>query len=72
MEFKCFECLEIFSDGKSAIKHLKVIHFIKDNTNPIYCLKNNGCKNHFSTFRNLKKHMNSCYPNEVLILKYSL
>lgn len=66
MEFKCFDCPELFSDEKSAIKHLKIIHFIKDNKKSIYCLKNNGCKEFFSTFRHLKVHMKSCKPIEVL------
>lgn len=65
MEFKCFKCFELFSEEKIAIKHLKIIHFIKENKYPIWCLKNNGCKNQFLTFRQLKNHMKSC--TEVLI-----
>lgn len=65
MDFKCFECPELFSDEKKAIKHLKTIHFAKDNTKSIYCLKNNECKYSTFTFRQLKIHMKSCAENEV-------
>lgn len=58
MEYQCFVCLNLFSDEKDAIKHLKNIHFIKENINPIYCLKK--CKYYCLTFRQLKIHMKSC------------
>lgn len=60
MEFKCFECCEEFPEEKVVVKHMKIIHFIKDNKTSIFCLKNNGCREQFSTFRNLKSHMKSC------------
>lgn len=65
MNFKCFVCSELFSSDKMAIKHLKIIHFIKDNKEPIYCLKNNGCQYHSFTLRQVKVHMKSCIENEV-------
>lgn len=61
MEFQCFVCLNIFADETEAIKHLKKIHFIKENINPIHCLKK--CKYFCLTFRQLRIHMKSCQSN---------
>lgn len=61
MEYQCFVCLNIFSNEKDAIKHLKKIHFIKENIDPIYCLKK--CKYFCLTFRQLRIHMKSCQSN---------
>lgn len=47
-----------------AIKHLKIFHFVKENKDPIYCLKNNECKHFSLTFRHLKVHMKSCVDNK--------
>lgn len=60
MNFKCFECSELFSEEVEAISHLKKEHFVKDNKDPIYCLKNNDCKKYYQTFSNLRRHMKSC------------
>lgn len=58
--YRCFKCSEFFSAEKEAIKHLKKVCFIKENKDPIYCLKNNGCQHYSLTFRHLKVHMKSC------------
>lgn len=60
MKFKCFECSELFSEQKEINTHLKKKHFVKENKDPIYCVKNNDCKRYFHTFRALNAHSKTC------------
>lgn len=62
MEYQCFVCFNFFPSEKEAIAHLKKSHFIKENINPIYCLKK--CKYYCFTFRQLKIHMKSCQHDD--------
>lgn len=55
MDFYCFLCGATFILSKEAIKHLKKIHFIKDNTEPITCIVRN-CRKTFNTFSGLSNH----------------
>lgn len=56
MNFTCFVCSEKFNLSTEAIKHLKQIHFIKDNTDTISCIVAN-CGKTFNTFNGLRKHV---------------
>lgn len=56
MNFHCFRCEEIFSSSKEAISHLKKIHFMIDNTDPIQCVVKN-CTKTYSTFKALALHL---------------
>lgn len=60
MEYKCFICSKLFEIQKEIVKHLKKDHFVKENKDPIYCIKNNNCKKYFHNFRNLKFHSENC------------
>lgn len=60
MNFKCFVCENLFSEQKIIVKHLKKDHFVKENKDPIYCLKNNNCKRYFLNFRALNDHLKTC------------
>lgn len=60
MDFKCFVCKDLFPTQKVIITHLKKDHFVKENEDPIYCLKNNKCKQYFLNFRHLKDHLKIC------------
>lgn len=56
--FECFLCKCKFTNEKSAISHLKLFHFIRDNITEIKCLRN--CNAVFYTFDQLKKHLKKC------------
>lgn len=60
MDFKCFVCEELFEYQKEIVTHLKTAHFVKENKDPIYCVKNNNCKRYFLNFRGLNAHLKNC------------
>lgn len=63
MNFVCFLCGKEFDNIKFIILHLKVNHFIKDETIPIKCLvAGNICTDEFYSFTKLKIHMKNCQP----------
>lgn len=46
------------------ISHLKLNHFIKNDTIPMKCLvKGNICREEFFCFNKLKAHVKNCRPN---------
>lgn len=57
MNFHCFICKETFNLSKDSIKHLKRIHFLRDNTTPIGCIIIENCEKTFNTFRGLTNHV---------------
>lgn len=59
MEFECYLCNKVFSDTSDIIKHLKKIHFIKENINEIRCLFPK-CEKNFDTFNALRQHIKKC------------
>lgn len=64
MYFKCFQCGKEFENAKYCILHLKLTHFIKNNTVPMQCLVvGNVCSEKFYCFNKLKSHMKECRPN---------
>lgn len=56
MEFNCFRCNEIFNSSKDVIVHLKRVHFMLDNTEPIKCVVKN-CEKSYNTFKGLSHHL---------------
>lgn len=64
MEFECFKCGKEFNQIKYIFLHLKLNHFIKNDTTPTKCLvKGNNCKEEFYCFDKLKSHMKNCRSN---------
>lgn len=64
-KYKCFKCGAEFNEEKYIISHLKVIHFIKDNSEPIKCsVGGNYCPMVFYKFSQLKQHMKKCITQE--------
>lgn len=66
--FKCFICYGTFCSSKDAIKHLKKVHSVVENQNPIKCLVNHSdvCSYVYFTFPGLRKHMKQCEQNLIL------
>lgn len=63
--YECFLCRCKFDNEKSAISHLKLNHFIRDNTVEIKCLLN--CDEVFYKFDQLKKHLKKCASRRVKV-----
>lgn len=59
MELKCYLCDKIFPDISDIIKHLKKIHFVRENINEICCLTPK-CDKNFDTFNALRQHTKKC------------
>lgn len=60
--FKCYLCSKEYKTEKLIISHLKLDHFIKNNTVEMKCLINgNSCENGFYKFDQLKNHMKKCF-----------
>lgn len=58
-EFECFKCLKQFNSEKLMIQHLKLDHFIRDESTQLRCVvKANKCENVITTFGGLSKHIN--------------
>lgn len=73
MKLKCFKCDNTFSNLDVIIKHLKYVHFLKDNACALKCLvhkKVGVCEQTFKTFAALKKHVVSCAKTKVWINIY--
>lgn len=62
--YACFLCESKFNNEKFAISHLKLNHFIRDNTIEIKCLLN--CNEVFLKFDKLRKHLKKCANSQVL------
>lgn len=63
MSFECFICGKEFADLKYIISHLKLNHFIKNDTVPMKCLvAGNICTEEFYRFNELKAHLKNCKP----------
>lgn len=56
MDFYCFRCNKEFASSREAIVHLKKIHFLIDNTDPIKCVVKN-CTKTYNTFKGLAAHV---------------
>lgn len=72
MDFKCFICEKLFANQKDCVNHLKKGHFVKENKDPIYCLKNNPCKRYFLNYRALNIHSKQCTFDVEPQVKYKL
>lgn len=61
MDFECFECGKEFDHVKFVISHLKLNHFIKNDTVAMKCLvARNSCMEEFYCFKKLKAHVKNC------------
>lgn len=63
MCFECYVCGKLFEHIKFIISHLKLNHFIKNDTTSMKCLvQGNLCTKEFYCFKKLKNHVNNCQP----------
>lgn len=62
MDFKCYLCQKQFGEIKLICQHLRIIHFLQDNSTNIRCAVNSQeeCSKSFHTFNALQKHMKMC------------
>lgn len=59
MKFSCFVCNKSFEIKDEAVSHLKLVHRLKDNAQPIKCVVKECAKSYLS-FKALKQHVNQC------------
>lgn len=59
MKFSCFVCNKSFEIKDEAVSHLKSVHRLKDNAQPIKCVVK-GCAKSYLSFKALKQHVNQC------------
>lgn len=58
---KCFLCSKEFNNEKIIISHLKLDHFLRENTSKIKCVvKGRFCTDVFYTYSSLKSHLKKC------------
>lgn len=71
MDFECYECFQKFIDLNIAIKHLKDIHSIKDNTSKIKCLVqldgHDACQRDYFSFKSMKSHAALCVKKRPMV-----
>lgn len=61
MSFECFKCGKEFNDIKYIFSHLKLNHYIKNDTEPMKCfVAGNICTEEFYCFNKLKSHVKNC------------
>lgn len=63
MFLSCFMCPKKFNDVKKLIDHLKLHHYLRDNTCTLNCMvnyKDYKCGKAFHTFNKLQKHLKEC------------
>lgn len=65
MDFKCFLCNNEFGNAKIILKHLKIVHLLKDKSCNLKCVANNSCTKVFHTFDGLRKHSEICHKNKI-------
>lgn len=56
MNFYCFHCGDTFDSSNEAIKHLKRVHFLIDNSDSIKCVVRH-CEKTYNTFKGLSNHL---------------
>lgn len=72
-DFTCFLCEKKIKNVKDIVKHLQILHNIKDKTVELKCCANSKCTQSFKTFRCFKEHISRCQmtsseSNEVYIV----
>lgn len=61
MSFECFKCGVFFDNIRHIIQHLKLNHFIRNDTVSMKCLvAGNTCTQEFYCFNKLKTHVKNC------------
>lgn len=62
MNFACNYCAnKYFKTNGEAIKHLKIVHKVKEKVDQIKCtVKNSECNKYFQTFSGLARHITKC------------
>lgn len=65
MNLNCYICNEKFTDITHGFKHLKVVHFVKENADEkLFCLATNCTKTYY-TFDSLRAHIKKCVNNKL-------
>lgn len=59
-KFSCFVCEKRFSNESEIIKHLKIIHNVKDRTMNLKCAVSSECTKTYTTFKCFKEHISKC------------
>lgn len=61
----CYLCDQTFSNSPEAVKHLKIIHLIKEHVDEIFCIVESKkdrvkCSKTFQTFNGMSAHAKKC------------
>lgn len=72
MNLRCFICFQKYSDIPNIFKHLKTIHFLRDNFHDFQCLVEpetgyHQCVKSFKTYDSLRAHVKKCKPKLKII-----
>ncbi|XP_055907606.1 uncharacterized protein LOC129942617 [Eupeodes corollae] len=65
----CFKCLKHYPSSDDLIRHLKYDHLIKNGN--LQC-KQNECHQKFSSYRNLRRHLENLHKNSKIIVDQSI
>lgn len=59
-KFRCFLCEKRFADELEIVKHLKIIHNVKDRTMDLKCAVSFNCTKTYTTFKCFREHISKC------------
>lgn len=68
----CYLCQQTFCNSPDAVKHLKIMHFVKENVNKIFCIvrtEEDRCPKMFQTFRGMTTHAKKCLKTNIFKTK---
>lgn len=64
--FQCFLCPKEFKNEKVIVSHLKIDHFLRENSSEIKCvIKGKCCSDVFFTYSSLKLHLKKCMKSSI-------
>lgn len=66
MNYQCFLCSQNFEAQKNAIAHLKLEHYLVDNSSPIQCIVEE-CQNTYLSFKALNLHLKKCHQKDQMV-----
>lgn len=62
MESRCFLCDLSSNNHSIIIKHLRIIHNVRESIQTINCIASVKCAKSFLTFKGIQKHLEKCKP----------
>lgn len=65
MDLRCYLCKKRLSGLSEANKHLKIVHFVRENLDEMCCLvdlknRTQKCTKTYKTFKSMNEHVKKC------------